>query len=99
MFTDQIKKVFSEENVNDVLSFAKTQILNVAGSQLNGQEKKEKVTEMVITQIMKVVKLVDFPGIDKIWDEIIESILKTVVPILVEHLYQALKLDTSETLK
>lgn len=88
---EKIKAVVNKQNAKDVLDFTRTQILKVATEQLSGEQKKAAVVEQAKTQIMKLVKAIDFPGIDAIWDSIIEKILDAVLPEVVQAIYNALK--------
>ena len=89
----QLKELFSEVNISDLLGFIKSQIISAAKQIIPGEEKKAFVVETTITWLMKLVKAINFPGIDKIWDEIIEEILKVVIPILVQFIYDQLIAD------
>ena len=90
----KIKKVgqLILDGLSEALDNAKDKILELAKTELENTEKKAQLDGYVIDFIMeKVVMPINFMGFDVIADNAIMSLLKALVPIITQKIFDLMK--------
>lgn len=78
--------------LSDALDNAKDKILELAKTELENTEKKAQLDGYIIDFIMnKVVMPINFMGFDVIADNAIMSLLKALVPIITQKIFDLMK--------
>jgi hypothetical protein len=90
----KIKKVgqLILKGVDEALDNAKVKILELAETELENKEKKAQLDGYVIDFIMnKVVMPINFMGFDVIADNAIMQLLKNLVPLITQKIFDLMK--------
>lgn len=90
----KIKKVgqLILDGLSEALDNAKDKILELAKTELENTEKKAQLDGYIIDFIMnKVVMPINFMGFDVIADNAIMSLLKALVPIITQKIFDLMK--------
>lgn len=84
-FKNELKKVFSSENIGKLKDYAEEKIIYFVDKDLLGEEKKRKVTEAVIAYI-----LANFITKNGIVNFFIQLLIQ-FTPDIIQYLYDSLK--------
>ena len=80
------------KGIDEALDNAKAKILELAETELENKEKKAQLDGYVIDFIMeRVVMPINFMGLDVIADNAIMALLKNLVPLITQKIFDLMK--------